>query len=298
LILPAGRTPLCVAVDEFCEIIRRRSGGTRKSWETDVSRLRAAGELLDVDYVQEITPSAVARVLDAKEAQLRSPKTINNFREVVQRFCNFLLMERDVAFDMTGRTNPAALIRRRREDAPEIRFLEPDELDRLLDGLSDRLQIRAMVAVMAFAGLRRGEVCWLTKEDVDLGARLVIVRAKTIDDESWQPKTARNRSIPISTRLAGELRRWESPSGTVWYFPSPHGSRWQEDNFSRSLRNAQASMFTFWGSLHLRHTFGTALARKDVSLYKISTLMGNSPEIVRRHYAVLRSEDLRDEVEF
>jgi hypothetical protein len=37
---------------------------------------------------------------------------------------------------------------------------------------------------------------------------------------------------------------------------------------------------------------------KGESLYKISTLMGNSPEICRRHYAALLPEALTNSVEF
>ena len=37
---------------------------------------------------------------------------------------------------------------------------------------------------------------------------------------------------------------------------------------------------------------------KGESLYKISELMGNSPEICRRHYAALLPESLLDSVEF
>ncbi len=37
---------------------------------------------------------------------------------------------------------------------------------------------------------------------------------------------------------------------------------------------------------------------KGESLYKISTLMGNSPEICRRHYAALIPESMIESVEF
>jgi len=37
---------------------------------------------------------------------------------------------------------------------------------------------------------------------------------------------------------------------------------------------------------------------KGESLYKISALMGNSPEICRRHYAALAPESLTATVEF
>ena len=46
------------------------------------------------------------------------------------------------------------------------------------------------------------------------------------------------------------------------------------------------------------HTFGSQLAQKGESLYKISKLMGNSSEICRRHYAALIPEEMRDTVEF
>lgn len=53
-----------------------------------------------------------------------------------------------------------------------------------------------------------------------------------------------------------------------------------------------------WTCLDFRHTFGSQLAMKGESLYKISVLMGNSPEICRRHYAALIPETMVDSVEF
>jgi hypothetical protein len=53
-----------------------------------------------------------------------------------------------------------------------------------------------------------------------------------------------------------------------------------------------------WTCLDYRHTFGNQPAMKGESLYKIGTLMGNSLEICRRHYAALQPEALADTVEF
>lgn len=53
-----------------------------------------------------------------------------------------------------------------------------------------------------------------------------------------------------------------------------------------------------WTFLDLRHTFGSQLAKNDVSLIKIAQLMGNSPEIARRHYIQLVPEDMLADVEF
>jgi predicted transcriptional regulator len=43
---------------------------------------------------------------------------------------------------------------------------------------------------------------------------------------------------------------------------------------------------------------GRQLAMKAESLYKIATLMGNSPEICQRHYAAVVPESLHTTVEF
>ncbi len=64
------------------------------------------------------------------------------------------------------------------------------------------------------------------------------------------------------------------------------------------LRKLNHVFGLYRGCLDYRHTFGSLLASKGESLYKISALMGNSPEICRRHYAALMPECLVDSVEF
>ena len=291
-------TSIAQLTDEFAERIRSRSNGTMKSWRTDINRLRAAVDLLRVKRVESISPEAVAAALSNKEDEGRSPKTINSYREILHRFCEFALREKGISFRETDRENPVARVPKRRELAPEITYLDLTQIDELLDGLSSTPRMRAMAAVLIYAGLRRGELLHLTKKDVDLGRRLIHVRAQTIDGVRWQPKTGRNRSVPVSDRLLAELTRWAGPGSPSWYFPSPEGKFWDADNFSKAIRRAQEPLDTSWKCLDFRHTFGTQLARRGVSLYKISTLMGNSPAICRRHYAFLLSEDLKEEVEF
>ena len=47
-----------------------------------------------------------------------------------------------------------------------------------------------------------------------------------------------------------------------------------------------------WNSF--RHTFGSLLAQGGVSIDKISSWMGNTPEVCRRHYAQFVPRDRRD----
>jgi len=156
-----------------------------------------------------------------------------------------------------------------------------------------------MVATYIYAGLRREEALWLTNDDVDLESRLLRIRAKTIDGEFWQPKTKRNRVVPISNALFEILSNYERPfPNSLWFFTSPEGLQWDPHNFSKSLRAITHSQGLTWTCLDFRHTFGSQLAQKGETLYKVSALMGNSPEICRKHYAALIPEEMTDVVEF
>lgn len=67
-----------------------------------------------------------------------------------------------------------------------------------------------MVAAYIYAGIRREAALWLTMEDVDFDRRLIRVRAKTIAGEFWQPKTKRNRVVPISKALLEILKAYKA----------------------------------------------------------------------------------------
>jgi integrase len=149
---------------------------------------------------------------------------------------------------------------------------------------------------------RREEALWLQREDVALAAStsgMIRVQAKTVNGESWQPKTKVNRAVPVSRALrAYPDSHTPRPSFGDWSFPSTTGSRYDVDNFSQDLRAANQKAGLPWTCLTYRHTFGSQLAVKGESLYKIATLVGNSPEICRRHYAAIIPEGLAGVVKF
>jgi integrase len=198
--------------------------------------------------------------------------------------------------------NPASAVERYREHAPEISFLTLQEIDDQLDALSGDIQMQAAVATLIFAGLRREELLWLRPEDLNWDSGpygLIRIHAKTIEGESWEPKTKKNRGVPISSRLRPYLDKWRLKGGRgAWFFPNTEGNRYDPDNFSRDLRAANEAKGLAWTNLSYRHTFGSQLAMKGESLYKIASLMGNSPTIAQRHYSALLPESLVGSVEF
>ncbi len=258
-------------------------------------------QVIEADFFEHITTQDVA---DFINFQVRSrglaPKTANRYREIINRLFNWSIGEGRVR--LLGENNPVAKVQRYKERAPEIRYLTLPQIDEQLDALSEHRQLQTMVAMYIYAGLRREEALWLTIDDVDLHVSKhgrMRIHAKTIGYESWQPKTKVNRAVPISASLARYLIRYKPrQSDQGWYFPSPEGARWDPDNFSSNLRTVQRKAGLQWTCLDYRHTFGSHLAQNGISLFKISKLMGNSPEICRRHYAALIPDSLTSEVEF
>jgi len=229
-----------------------------------------------------------------------APKTVNRYREVLHRVFNWAVEQRGLRLQQER--NPVGKVHRYRERAKQIRFLTLAQIEEQLRALAGKSQLQTMVATYIYAGLRREELLWLTREDVDFtyGRYGVIhIRAKKVLGEFWEPKTKVNRVVPISSSLRPFLDVYESPVVLGrWFFPSPWGKRWHPDNFSWCLREANERAGLAWNCLDFRHTFGSQLATKGESLYKSSALMGNSPEIYRRHYAALLPESLYQSVEF
>jgi integrase len=252
-------------------------------------------------HFEQITTADIAQHIAAQvRAKGLAPKTANRFREVLTRLFNWAMQQNGIR--MPDNANPAAKVERYKEKAQEITFLTLQQIAEQLKALEDYPGLQALVAVYIYAGLRREEALWLTLDDVDMEAGtygLLRIRAKTVKGEYWQPKTKVNRVVPISRTLRQYLDRYQpDPVEGSWFFSSPKGKRWNPDNFSSTLREINAASRLNWSCLDFRHTFGSQLAMKGESLYKISNLMGNSPEICRKHYAAIIPESLTNSVEF
>jgi integrase len=121
-------------------------------------------------------------------------------------------------------SNPARGKRRRLQAAkPPRLMLEVDELRALLDGAGKH---RALLAVMALAGLRVGEACALDWRDIDLArAQLHVRDAKT---------AAGVRRVDVSPDLLDTLKAWKADASNVAedapVFPTAAGTRRDRGN--------------------------------------------------------------------
>jgi integrase len=316
--------PICEALRITSRTIGPKS--KKRPVLTASGALRRA-KVIEADCFEKIDTSDIVAFINARAQQRKlAPKTLNRYREILHRLFNWAMTQHGVR--MPRDKNPVKAVERHPERAPEIRFLSMDQIAAQLEALADDLKMQAMVSVLIYAGLRREELLWLTTDDIEWNAGphgMLRIRAKTVAGQRWQPKTKRNRAVPISRTLRLYLDKYRlSGIRGTWLFPNSQGGRWDPDNWSSELREINLAKEIVWvedelsgetdtskwtdpltpakrvpyGCLDFRHTFGSQLASSGVSLQKIAVMMGNSPEICRRHYAAVIPESLVDCVEF
>lgn len=257
--------------------------------------------LLEVSCIEHLTTKQVSEFLsDLVTYKGVAAKTVNHYRQILLTMCNWSMTEGGVTFPASK--NPVSTVKRYREIIGDIRYLRLRDITEQLEVIAGDLMLQCMVAVYIYGGLRREEALWLTPEDIDFDTGnygIINIRTKHFDGKMWVPKTKVCRIVPISRKLRMYLDLYlETRKPNVWLFYSTEGHRWDPDNFSAHLRDVNNKAGLPWSCLDYRHTFGTQLASKGLSLLKISTFMGNSPETCRKHYTALTPESLYDSVEF
>jgi integrase len=160
---------------------------------------------------------------------------------------------------------------RRRE-----RILTADEEKGLLLACAERQRahLRPLVIAALDTGMRKGELLKLRWSQVDLGARVIHVRA-------FHTKTMTARDVPISQRLHAELQRlWDiSPKdGEGLVFGIRDNVRMA---FDSARTDAELSDVRFHD---LRHTAATRLVQRGLSLAEVGRILGHSQPITTYRY--------------
>lgn len=143
----------------------------------------------------------------------------------------------------------------------------------------------ALVATVAYTGLRRREAIYLHKADVDLAAGMLYVVARR------RLKTVASAApVPVCAELAEALRPWLKEGGPVWLFPGVRGKGpWDNGapgyRADDALKAAGAAVGIPAVTFHsLRHTFGKlAVGRWG--------LTADQARSVLRHSSVRTTED-------
>lgn len=216
------------------------------------------GHRLPAITVAEVDRYKAAKVKQGKLAAAQINKTLKRLSQILDVAVDYGHLPSNPAASRGGR-------RRVKEPAPSRTVVEPEQLMALLDAAPKRH--RAVLATLAGAGLRVGELCALDWRDLDLSTGTLTVQ------ESKTP--AGRREIDLPSGLVTEL--WTlaltsantAPDDPV--FVGRRGTRQTPDNVGRRLKSA--------------------LTRANVELERLGIAEIServSPHSLRRTYASLR----------
>jgi integrase len=151
--------------------------------------------------------------------------------------CLAAILEQAVDDGLIGR-NPARRVELPRLDRPEHRFLSAEQVARLAEAMPDQ-QYRTVVYVLAYGGLRWGEMAGLRRGRIDILRRRLQI-TETVAEVSGPTKTYRNRTVHLPSFVADILGRHledvaDDPEALV--FTAPHGGPLRHTNTRRRVWN-------------------------------------------------------------
>jgi integrase len=184
--------------------------------------------------------------------------------------------------------NPTKAVKLLKEPPGRLRYLEAEEIERLLDACDDPQTpyLRPIVIVALHTGMRLGEILGLRWGDLDLRHRLISI-TKTKNNE--------RKTIPINEALYEELTKLPRHMTSPYLLGHLDGTRILriDRSFHSALKRAGIEGFRFHD---LRHTFASHLAMRGVPLETIGALLGHKDPKMTRRYAHLSPTTLQQAV--
>lgn len=244
-------------------------------------------------------PADLRRFLADEATRRPAPSSQARTVAALKCFFRFLLENEQIDRD------PAQVLRtpRKREALPDV--LDRRELARLL-GATERDDVwerkhdgkcerdRLLLALFAYAGLRRSELLGLDWTDVDLERRLLKVR---------KAKGGRQRIVPIHPALEPlflDYLRVRAHDAEPALFVGVQGRRLSQTIMTQTfLRYARAAGVTERKRVTphtLRHVFASELLRAGANLRQIQELLGHKHLDSTQRYTRVTAHELRGAV--
>jgi integrase len=236
------------------------------------------------------TRSAVLRRYGKGSAPL-SAKTTNNALACLRKMLTVA--------EEYGVVKAAPKVRLLKTSSAAFDFLDFDEAEQLIEAFDEDFRAAALLAIKG--GLRLGELVGLQWADLDLARGSVTVRRNVYRGRVQStPKGGRAREVQLPTSVVDALRPLRNLK--TWVFADAAGAFLSVKKFDRALNAAvrRAGIVREDGRVgwhDLRHTYGSHLAMRGVTLPTIRDLMGHADIRTTMKYAHLMPSHTRAAVQ-
>jgi integrase/recombinase XerC len=278
---------------EHLQVSRNASVHTQRSYAVDLNGF--------LDFLQRrdeldlfpgiLTRTTVRAYVVALTEQGYSKRSTARKLSSLRSFFNFLV--RSGALE----SNPADGVRAPKLDRPLPRFLEVEEIDRLMSAASGTdlwgLRDRAILETLYGAGLRVSELVAIDENDLELGSGLVRARGKG----------RKERLAPLGRAAVGAIARYLQAKhraglnggGARPCFVNRRGERLDVRSIRRMLDKylARAGLPGGVSPHTLRHSFATHLLDHGADVRVVQDLLGHASLASTQVYTHLTTERLK-----
>jgi site-specific recombinase XerD len=256
---------------------------SRRKYRNTLIKLLDFCEKHNVDSVNELTTDVLDRFRAGRGLK---PVTSSKELQFLRQFCGFCVDRRWME------SNPAKRIKSPRNLKPnDVEPFTSVEVGRIVaacgvigSGAYERLRARAMVLTLRYTALRVGDVALLARDRISRDGKRWRIFLRT-------EKNGKPVFLPIPQQLKDALDAAPLPRGLQ--SESKHFF-WNGITSERSMKGiverAMLSVFRKSAVPHahahrFRHTLATELLGRGATFEEIADILGNSPDVVRKHYA-------------
>jgi len=244
--------------------------------------------------LQAVTNSAVATWVSGLTASGLSGSTVRHAHRVLSMILGAAVRDGRIP------RNPAVGVRLPRVASSDKRFLTHEQVARLAEAVGAPHDL--VVLVLAYTGLRWGELAALRVRDIDLiRSRLSVQRSMTeVSGRAviGTPKNHQRRTVPVPAflrdRLEGQVRGCDPEA---FAFPSRQGAVLRNGNFRSQVFDAAAKEVGLAGFTphELRHTAASLAIAAGANIKAVQRMLGHaSAAMTLDVYAGLFGDDLDD----
>lgn len=306
-------------VDEFIADGMERVGWSPKTGEAYRSHLRSLVAFAVGRLGREPEPGDIDGDLIQRHDTARARAGAKQRSRAAMQACYFSFVrwlcrggkvskEQLAAVLETPRVRVSERPRRRYATGQQVRAML-DACPRISENHTDRLAYRArlaaaVLAVLAYTGGRRAEVCALAIADVDLTGGVATITFR-------KGKGGKARTLPLHSEAVKHLRRWldRRPTDSPSLFAVPVRTRGREDvptplspmRLVGLLREARELAEIEDDAVVAPHAYrrfaASALLRSGASLKVVSEFLGHASLAVTEKYCMLDPDEMQENVE-
>ncbi len=240
----------------------------KKSWVSDEYHIKHFNSVFKNKHLFEITAQDIEHFKMERQKEV-SKSTVNRQMGVLR-----IIFNKAVAWGKLDKT-PMKSVKFFQEPEGRLRFLEKDEITKLIDNCDKTL--RPIVVLALHTGMRRGEIFNLQWQDIDFKRNIITL----LDTKNGKP-----RKVPMNQLVVTALKEIAKNTNSTYIFCYEDGQRIRDvrKSFLTSLRKSGIKDFHFHD---LRHTFASQLVMAGVDLNTVRELLGHKDITMTLRYSHL-----------